>query len=65
MPGPDNQIISKIGAVLDRDKFEKMKSDYYQLRGWNVENGFPTRTRLEELQLSDVAVDLEKRGLLG
>jgi aldehyde:ferredoxin oxidoreductase len=41
-----------------------MKSDYYELRGWDVESGLPTRAKLEELKLNDVAADLEERGLL-
>jgi aldehyde:ferredoxin oxidoreductase len=41
-----------------------MKSEYYNLRGWDVETGLPTKTKLEELDLSDVAEDLASRGLL-
>jgi aldehyde:ferredoxin oxidoreductase len=40
-----------------------MKGEYYELRGWDVETGLPTRTKLEELQLHDVADDLAGRGL--
>ncbi len=58
MPGPDGQIISRLGKVLDRDEFEKMKSDYYRLRGWDVETGFPTKARLDELGLGDITVDM-------
>jgi aldehyde:ferredoxin oxidoreductase len=65
MPGPDGKIISKIGAVVAHEEFEKMKSEYYGIRGWDVETGFPTRARLEELGLGDIVNDLEKRGLLG
>jgi aldehyde:ferredoxin oxidoreductase len=65
MPGAGDEIISRIGTVVDRNEFEKMKSEYYELRGWNVETGFPTRAKLEELGLSDVAGDLEKMQLLG
>jgi aldehyde:ferredoxin oxidoreductase len=64
MPGKDGQAISKLGAVVDRDKFEGMKGEYYELRGWDVETGLPTRAKLEELQLHDVADDLAGRGLL-
>lgn len=63
-PGRDGEIISKIGAVVDRDKFEKMKSEYYALRGWDAGTGFPTKAKLAELKLNDVAADLKKRGLL-
>jgi aldehyde:ferredoxin oxidoreductase len=63
-PGPDGEIISKIGAVVDRDEFEKMKSEYYGMRGWDVETGLPTKAKFEELELDDVAADLAERGLL-
>lgn len=52
------------GRKLDRKKFEKMKSEYYELRGWDVETGVPTRAKLEELGLKDIADDLDKLGRL-
>ena len=55
--GPDK------GAILDREKYEKMLDEYYTIRGYD-ENGVPTRKKLKELELSDVAEDLEKRGFL-
>jgi aldehyde:ferredoxin oxidoreductase len=64
MPGPEGKIISRLGAVLDRGEFEKMKTDYYRLRCWDTATGFPTRARLNELGLGGVAGDLKKRGLL-
>lgn len=42
---------------------EKLLSTYYEFKGWNYD-GVPTRKRLEELDLSYVADDLEKRGVL-
>jgi aldehyde:ferredoxin oxidoreductase len=64
MPGKDGDIISKVGSVVDRNEFEKMKTEYYGYRGWDAETGLPKKARLEELQLQDVAADLEARGLL-
>lgn len=64
VPGKDGEVISRIGAVLDRNDFEDLKSEYYELRGWDVESGLPTKSRLEELGLNDVAADLDGRGLL-
>jgi aldehyde:ferredoxin oxidoreductase len=64
VPGRDGEEISKIGAVVERAEFEKMKSEYYELRGWDVESGLPTKAKLEELELGDVATDLKRRGLL-
>jgi aldehyde:ferredoxin oxidoreductase len=52
------------GIKLDKTKFEKMKDEYYQLRGWDVTTGVPTRAKLEELGLKDIADNLEKLGKL-
>ncbi len=60
MPGPDGVLVSRIGQVLERDKFETMKSEYYQQRGWDVVTGFPTKARLHHLALSDIIGELEK-----
>ena len=43
------------GEVLDENKFEHMKDEYYDIRGWDEDTGVPTREKLEELGLSDVA----------
>ncbi len=49
------------GQVVD---LERMLDEYYELRGWDLETGFPTRERLEELGLSDVAEELAGAGKL-
>jgi len=48
------------GEVLESDKFEKMKSEYYALRGWDAVTGIPTKETLERLGLSEIAQDLVK-----
>lgn len=48
-----------------KEDFEGAKTKYYRLRGWNEETGRPTRWKLDELGLQDVAAGLEKHGLLG
>ena len=48
----------------DRAKLLKLLDEYYQLRGWDLDSGRPTRRKLEELGLSFVAEELEKRGLI-
>jgi len=58
-PGKDD------GVVLDREKFLRLMDKYYELRGWNKENGWPTRKKLEELGLKRIADELEKIGRLG
>jgi aldehyde:ferredoxin oxidoreductase len=45
-------------------RLEGMKKAYYKARGWDVEKGIPSRRKLEELDLKDVADDLEKHGML-
>jgi aldehyde:ferredoxin oxidoreductase len=65
VPGKNWEPVSRKGATLDRDSFEKMKDEYCQLRGWDVKTGLQTRKVLEDLGLHDVARDLEARGLLG
>jgi aldehyde:ferredoxin oxidoreductase len=64
LPGENGEIISRVGAVVEKDKFEQMKTEYYNLRGWDIDSGFPTRVKLEELRLKDVADELAGRGLL-
>jgi aldehyde:ferredoxin oxidoreductase len=58
-PGKDD------GVMLYREKFLKLLDKYYELSGWNLTNGCPTRARLEELGLGDVADELERVGKLG
>ncbi len=62
-PGKDGDVISRKGAVVDRAQFERMKDEYYELRGWDVPSGLQTVTMLSGLGLRDVADDLHKRGL--
>ena len=64
VPGKDGEVISRVGAVVERDKFEQMKTEYYGLRGWDTETGYPTKAKLQELKLDDIATDLEGRGLV-
>ncbi|MFC1912583.1 aldehyde ferredoxin oxidoreductase family protein [Chloroflexota bacterium] len=51
-------------AILKTDKFEKMKDEYYVLRGWDIASGVPTQETLEQNGLSHVAQDLAERGKL-
>jgi aldehyde:ferredoxin oxidoreductase len=63
-PGKDGEIFVNKDAVVDREKFEEMKKEFYQLRGWDAATGLQTKAKLEELELGDVAEDLMQRGLL-
>jgi aldehyde:ferredoxin oxidoreductase len=64
VPGPNGEIISRKGARIERGDFEKLKGEYYGLRGWDIESGLPTEAKFNELELSDIAADLKNRGML-
>ncbi|MEM0027440.1 MAG: aldehyde ferredoxin oxidoreductase family protein [Ignisphaera sp.] len=49
------------GQIFELDK---LLNDYYAARGWDVKMGLPTRKKLEELGLKDVADELERLGKL-
>ena len=46
------------GEVMDEKKFEQMKDEYYDIRGWDRATGVPSRKKLEELRLNDVAKEV-------
>jgi len=64
VPGKGGLIISKKGEVIDRKRFEKMKDEYYQLRGWDVASGLQTKAKLKELGLQDIMGELEQQELI-
>jgi aldehyde:ferredoxin oxidoreductase len=61
VPGKDGEPASRKGAVIEKIEFEKLKDEYYKLRGWDVESGRQTRAKLEELQLGDIADNMDKK----
>ncbi|MCX7912567.1 MAG: aldehyde ferredoxin oxidoreductase C-terminal domain-containing protein, partial [Dehalococcoidales bacterium] len=64
VPGRDGAVISRAGAVLDREQFEAMKTEYYQHRGWDAASGLPRASTLGALGLNDIAAGLAERGLV-
>ena len=64
VPGKDGEVFSRKGMVVDREEFEKMKGEFYQIRGWDVSSGLQTRAKLEKLNLNAVAQRLEGERLL-
>ena len=44
--------------------FDGLLNEYYEASGWNKKTGVPTRKKLEELGLKDVADELTKLGYL-
>jgi aldehyde:ferredoxin oxidoreductase len=53
-----------VNGPIDKAKFEALKDRYYKLRGWDVTTGWPTRAKLEELGLKNVADELANIGKL-
>lgn len=52
------------GTKLSREDVTKMLDEYYDLMGWDKRTGLQTKRKLIELELQDVANDLEARDLL-
>jgi aldehyde:ferredoxin oxidoreductase len=61
LPGKEGGTISRVGTVVDRDKFEKMKDEYYELRGWDVRTGLQKRDTLRRLNLGDIVAPLKNK----
>jgi aldehyde:ferredoxin oxidoreductase len=49
---------------VDRDGLEAMKTDYYTIRGWDIETGIPLKETLLDYGLSDIAAALAADGIL-
>lgn len=57
VPGINGSVASRKGMVVDRDQFERMKDEYYRLRGWNIGTGIPTPEKMTELGLREIIPD--------
>ena len=63
--GEEVRMLDYFGnKVLTREDCEKLLDDYYDERGWDIERGVPTKDKLTQLGLADVAQDLEKYGIV-
>jgi aldehyde:ferredoxin oxidoreductase len=60
VPGKDGGTVSRVGATLDREEFEKMKDEYYELRGWDIATGLQKKDTLKRLGLDDI-IEICKR----
>ncbi len=58
--GPPSLLKDYWGKVVTRDRLEKMLDDYYEERGWDIQNGIPTREKIVELGLEDFTEVLPK-----
>ncbi len=61
VPGPGNRVVSKKGWMLDRDDFDRMRDEFYGLRGWDS-SGVQKKATLVDLGLGDVADALDRMG---
>jgi aldehyde:ferredoxin oxidoreductase len=59
------EFADTLGKVFDRDKMEEFKTRFYELQGWDVKTGYPTRTTLASMGLNHIADELERKGKLG
>jgi aldehyde:ferredoxin oxidoreductase len=64
IPGEDGRTISRKNLSVDRKEFERMKDEFYDLRGWDIKTGLQKKSTLEELDLADVAGTMEAGGFL-
>jgi aldehyde:ferredoxin oxidoreductase len=51
------------GWKPDKDEYERLKSYFYKLKGWDQNTGAPTREKLEDEGLKYVADELESLGI--
>ncbi|MFC1901865.1 aldehyde ferredoxin oxidoreductase family protein [Chloroflexota bacterium] len=50
------------GTVLSKNTIERLLDEYYELRGWDIKTGLPTKEKLIELGLGDVVTELISLG---
>jgi aldehyde:ferredoxin oxidoreductase len=62
VPGEGNVVLNRKGQILDREVFKKMRDEFYQLRGWDPETGYPGTKKLHELGLLDL-LDVSENGV--
>ena len=41
--------------AVDKDKFETMRDEYYELRGWDVSTGLLKKETVERLERNEVS----------
>lgn len=50
--------------TADEKNIGKLLDSFYELRGWDIETGRPKRNKLEELDMKDIANELDKENKL-
>jgi aldehyde:ferredoxin oxidoreductase len=64
LPGPGDELISRKGMVVERDKFEKVMDEYYRIRGWDVTTGLQKKEKLKALSLAEIVPEMKRLNLL-
>lgn len=57
---PPREKPQPVSPVANREKFEAIRDEFHRIRAWDPATGVPTRSKLGELNLSDVAEGLER-----
>ncbi len=63
VPGRGGKVVSQLGRRAERSAYLRIRDEYYELRGWDVPTGLPSRELLRQLDLDEVGDDLFERGL--
>jgi aldehyde:ferredoxin oxidoreductase len=63
LPASGDEVISRKGKAVDKEKFEKMKDEYYELRGWDIKTGLLKKDTLKKLDLTDIIEPLKEKAV--
>lgn len=63
LPGSGDAVISRKGKALDKDKFETMKNEYYEIRNWDLKTGLLKKDTLKELGLKELIEPLKEKAV--
>lgn len=61
LPGSGDEVISRKGKAVDLTQFEKIKDEYYGLRGWDEQTGLLKKDTLQKLELNEVIEPLKEK----
>lgn len=60
-PGNKGNKLSKVGSIINKDEFEALKSEYYALRGWNINNGYLTENLFSSIGIENEMSTLNQK----
>ncbi len=64
VPGLTEEPVVVKGNVVDKKKYEQMRDEYYELRGWDNETGLQKTETLRRLGMEDLAKELKQKNLI-